>query len=64
MAGVGVITVWERPSRVILLAFAMAAVGTAPGWAAEIATVAATLATGLAVVGCAQLLRIAYLRLR
>lgn len=64
MVGVGVITVWERPSRIILLAFAMAAVGAAPGWAGEIATVAAAVACGLAVAGCIQLLRAAYLRLR
>jgi phosphatidylglycerophosphate synthase len=53
---VGVLTVWERPSRVIVLAFTLAAAGALPTYAGEAGTVGAAVATGLAVIGTTQLL--------
>lgn len=63
MTGIGVITVWERPSRVIVVAMTMAAAGAAPALSGTAAAAGAGIATGLAVVGWAQLLVVVYRRL-
>lgn len=67
MHGPGAITVWERPSRVIVTAFATALAALAwvlarvAGWsgglAADVAGVAAGVAVALSLVGLVQLLR-------
>lgn len=56
MRDIGVITVWERPSRVIVTVLALLAAGTLPGAAGAVATIAAAVACGLAGIGLAQLL--------
>ena len=56
MGEIGVATVWERPSRVIVTAFGLAAAGAWPERAADLATVVAAVSAGLAVVAIAQLL--------
>ena len=53
---VGVLTVWERPSRIILAAFALLAAGARPASADWVATAGAAVATVLAGVGVVQLL--------
>jgi len=63
MAGVGMITVWERPSRVILTVLAMLGAGAVPRHAGVVATVAAVAATVLATVGLGQLLPVLRRRL-
>ena len=67
MQGPGVVTVWERPSRVIVAAFGLAGCGAlwiseragadlASAWTARVATTAAVVGAGLAVWGLARLL--------
>ena len=53
---VGVLTVWERPSRILLAGFALLAAGAWPVSAGSIAAAGATVATVLAGVGVVQLL--------
>ena len=56
MGEIGVATVWERPSRVIVTAFALAAAGGWPASADRLAAVGAWVSVALAVVAVAQLL--------
>lgn len=56
MHEVGVVTVWERPSRVIVTAFTLLAAGLYLGHVQVAATAGAASATGLGLVGMAQLL--------
>ena len=56
MGEIGIATVWERPSRVIVTAFALAAAGGWPDRADDAATVGAAVALGLGIVGVTQLL--------
>lgn len=63
MRGAGVITVWERPSRVILAVVTMLAAGVLPAAAAALSTTGAVVATGLAAVGLGQLLWVIHRRL-
>ncbi|NHC45594.1 CDP-alcohol phosphatidyltransferase family protein [Motilibacter sp. K478] len=64
MADIGVVTVWERPSRVAVTAVGCLAAGLDPSRADEWATLLAAAGTGLAVVGLAQLAVVARRRLR
>jgi CDP-diacylglycerol--glycerol-3-phosphate 3-phosphatidyltransferase len=52
---IGVVTVGERPTRVILVAAGLLAAGVLPGWRAGIATAAAAAEVGAALVGLGQL---------
>jgi phosphatidylglycerophosphate synthase len=52
---IDVVTVGERPSRIVLLSFAMAGCGLVPAHAADIATVLAGAAVGTALVGLVQI---------
>jgi CDP-diacylglycerol--glycerol-3-phosphate 3-phosphatidyltransferase len=56
LSGIGVLTVWERPSRLIVAAFATGLCGIVAGAAHEIATAGAAIAVVLAAVGLGQLL--------
>lgn len=53
---VGVLTVWERPSRILVATFTLLAAGAWPASADAVATAGATVATVLAGVGVVQLL--------
>jgi CDP-diacylglycerol--glycerol-3-phosphate 3-phosphatidyltransferase len=64
LEGVGVLTVWERPSRLILATLTFLAAGVRPASAAELAVVAAGLAVVLASIGVVQLLASVRRRLR
>lgn len=63
MRGVGVITVWERPSRLIVAGLTLLATGLAPTVAGPVATAGAAVASGLATVGLGQLLAVIRRRL-
>ena len=63
MGEVGVVTVWERPTRVILTAFVLLGCGLLPGHADLIATLGAAAWIGLGVVGLTQLLLVVHRRL-
>ena len=63
MGEVGVVTVWERPTRVILTAFVLLAVGLLPGSADLLATLGAVAWIGLGTVGLTQLLVVVHRRL-
>jgi phosphatidylglycerophosphate synthase len=56
MGELGVITVWERPTRVILTAFLLLGCGLLPAHADLIATLGAAAWVGLGAVGVTQLL--------
>ena len=56
MGEIGVVTVWERPTRVVVTAMFLLAGGLFPAWAAEAATAGAAAWVGLGVVGFTQLL--------
>lgn len=64
MGEVGVITVWERPTRVILTAGLLLGAGLLPGSAEAIVTAGAAAWIGLGLVGLAQLLVVIRRRLR
>ncbi|GAA4785473.1 CDP-alcohol phosphatidyltransferase family protein [Actinomycetospora chlora] len=59
---VGVVSVWERPSRVIVTALGLAGAAVTPSL--PVATIAVTIAAVLAVVGFTQVLVTVYRRLR
>jgi CDP-diacylglycerol--glycerol-3-phosphate 3-phosphatidyltransferase len=56
MGEIGVITIWERPTRVILTAFVLLGCGLLPGRADTLATVGAAAWIGLGAIGLTQLL--------
>jgi phosphatidylglycerophosphate synthase len=56
MGEIGVVTVWERPTRVAVTATFLLTGGLFPAWAAEAATAGAAAWVGLGVVGFTQLL--------
>jgi len=64
MAEVGVITVWERPTRVVVTAMFLLGAGIYVGQGAAWATWGAWAWLGLGVVGLAQLLVVVRRRLR
>lgn len=64
MRDIGVVTVWERPTRVLVAAAALATAGVYVDHAAEVAAAGAAASLGLGVVGMAQLLVVARRRLR
>lgn len=57
MGRIGVVTVWERPSRVLVTAATLLAAGVLPGLAGSVVTAGAAAWVGLGAVGCAQVLR-------
>jgi phosphatidylglycerophosphate synthase len=61
---IDVVTVGERPTRVVLTAFAMAGCGVLPGSAGAVATGCAAAASGTALVGLGQLIVAVRRRLR
>jgi CDP-diacylglycerol--glycerol-3-phosphate 3-phosphatidyltransferase len=63
MGEVGVVTVWERPTRVILTAFLLLACGLLPAHAALLATAGAAAWIALGAVGLTQLLLVIHRRL-
>jgi phosphatidylglycerophosphate synthase len=63
MGEVGVVTVWERPTRVILTAFLLLGCGVLPGRADLIATLGAVAWIALGLVGLTQLLLVVHRRL-
>jgi CDP-diacylglycerol--glycerol-3-phosphate 3-phosphatidyltransferase len=63
MGEVGVVTVWERPTRVILTAFLLLGCGLLPGHADLVATLGAAAWIGLGAVGLMQLLLVVHRRL-
>ncbi|HEV7653200.1 MAG TPA: CDP-alcohol phosphatidyltransferase family protein [Mycobacteriales bacterium] len=63
MGEVGVVTVWERPTRVILTAFLLLGCGLVVGHADLIATLGAAAWIGLGVIGLTQLLVVVHRRL-
>jgi CDP-diacylglycerol--glycerol-3-phosphate 3-phosphatidyltransferase len=54
MSEVGVVSVWERPSRVLVVGMFLLAAGLHPGWAGWLLSTAAWASFGLAVVGLVQ----------
>jgi phosphatidylglycerophosphate synthase len=56
MGEIGVVTVWERPTRVAVTAMFLLAGGLFPAWSAEAATAGTAAWVGLGVVGFIQLL--------
>ena len=64
MDDVGVVTVWERPTRVVVTALALASAGLLPGLATPVAAVGAAAWVGLGTVGLTQLLVVVRRRLR
>lgn len=64
LQGVGVLTVWERPSRLIVATLTFLAAGVRPESAGMLADGAAALAVALASVGVVQLLASVRRRLR
>jgi CDP-diacylglycerol--glycerol-3-phosphate 3-phosphatidyltransferase len=56
MGEIGVVTVWERPTRVILTAFLLLGCGLIPSWAEGIALAGAIAWIGFGVIGLTQLL--------
>lgn len=64
MREVGVVTVSERPTRVILTAFGLLAAGLAPAYATATATAATAALLGVGLVGFGQLLVVLRRRLR
>jgi phosphatidylglycerophosphate synthase len=56
MGEIGVITVWERPTRVVVTAMFLLAGGLFPAYAVEAATAGAAAWVGLGIVGFIQLL--------
>jgi phosphatidylglycerophosphate synthase len=63
MGEIGVVTVWERPTRVILTAFLLLACGLLPSRADLLATLGAAAWIALGTVGLAQLLAAIHRRL-
>ncbi len=63
MGEVGVVTVWERPTRVILTAFLFLGCGLVPGRTDLIVTLGAVAWIGLGLVGLTQLLLVVHRRL-
>lgn len=56
LRGVGVLTVWERPSRIILATLAFLGAGVRPASADTVVTLGAGAGTALAAVGVVQML--------
>jgi phosphatidylglycerophosphate synthase len=63
MGEVGVVTVWERPTRVILTAFVLLGCGLLPAHADLVATLGAVAWIALGLVGLTQLLLVVHRRL-
>jgi phosphatidylglycerophosphate synthase len=63
MGEIAVVTVWERPTRVILTAFLLLACGLLPTHAAALATLGAATWIALGTVGLAQILTAVHRRL-
>jgi phosphatidylglycerophosphate synthase len=63
-APVEVVTVGERPTRVVITALFLAAAGVLSGQAADVVTVGAAAGAGMAVVGLVQLMVVLRRRLR
>jgi CDP-diacylglycerol--glycerol-3-phosphate 3-phosphatidyltransferase len=63
MGEVGVVTVWERPTRVVLTAFVLLACGLLPAHADPLASLGAVAWIGLGTVGLTQLLLVVHRRL-
>ena len=63
MGEVGVVTVWERPTRVVLTAFALLACGLFPVKADVVAAVGAVAWVVLGAVGLSELLLVVHRRL-
>ena len=63
MGEVGVVTVWERPTRVILTAFLLLACGVLAAHADLLATLGAAVWIALGAVGLTQLLLVIHRRL-
>jgi CDP-diacylglycerol--glycerol-3-phosphate 3-phosphatidyltransferase len=63
MREVGVVTVWERPTRVVLTAFLLLACGLLPAHADLLATLGATAWVVLGAVGLSQLMLVVHRRL-
>ncbi len=63
MGEIGVVTVWERPTRVILTAFVLLACGLLPAHADRLATLGAAAWIALGTVGLTQLLVAVHRRL-
>jgi phosphatidylglycerophosphate synthase len=61
---IDVVTVGERPTRIVLTAFAMAGCGVLPGSADAVATACAAAASGTALVGLVQLILAIWRRIR
>jgi phosphatidylglycerophosphate synthase len=64
LAEIGVVTVGERPMRIVATGLGLAAVGLVPSHARALATAAAAVVLGLAGVGAGQFLRVAVRELR
>jgi CDP-diacylglycerol--glycerol-3-phosphate 3-phosphatidyltransferase len=60
---IGVVTVGERPTRVIVVAVALLGAGIAPGLADLAATIGAAATFGVCVIGLAQLVSVVHRRL-
>ncbi|MGF7239082.1 MAG: CDP-alcohol phosphatidyltransferase family protein [Frankia sp.] len=60
---IGVVTVGERPTRVIVTAFALLGAGLAPGLAGLAGTIGAAATFGVCAVGVGQLVRVVHHRL-
>jgi CDP-diacylglycerol--glycerol-3-phosphate 3-phosphatidyltransferase len=63
MGEIAVVTVWERPTRVILTAFLLLACGLLPTHAVALATLGAATWIALGTVGLAQILTAVHRRL-
>ena len=63
MGELGVVTVWERPTRVILTAFLLLACGLLPAQADRLATLGAVAWVVLGAAGLTQLLLVIHRRL-
>lgn len=64
MSEVGVVSVWERPSRVLVTGMFLLAAGIYLGWAVQLATLGAGVSLALAVVGVVQVLVVVRRRVR
>lgn len=64
MSDIGVVTVWERPTRVVVTAFTLGGAGLLPAYGYAAATVGAAAWAGLGGVGLTQLLVVVRRRLR
>jgi phosphatidylglycerophosphate synthase len=64
MGEIGVVTVWERPTRVILTAFLLLGCAVVPSWTTEIALGGSVAWIAFGLIGLAQLLRVVRRTLR